>query len=174
MKHNIDWSKSHNGVMLCSINKTIELMPEVEPILEEVRPMLQLPTGDYLVDVKIHMLMPRQYPCIPNWHQDFMPRGNEGKRIPLKCSDLKMYIWLSSEPLTEFKDKFSGEIYTYPAQCWHTFTQKDVHRGAMSDSHVWRCFIRLIPKTFVHSTTINVGELRRHTQVYLDSNNFRW
>jgi hypothetical protein len=36
VKHDIDWSQSHNGVMLCSFEKTIELMPEVKPILDEL------------------------------------------------------------------------------------------------------------------------------------------
>lgn len=172
MKHEIDWSKSHNGVMLCSIERTKELMPEVIPILEEIVPSLELPQDEYLVDVKIHMLMPNQFPCIPNWHYDFMPRNEEGERVKGKSSDLKMYMWLSCPPLTEYKK--SGKVFKKPAQQWHEFTQRDLHRGTMSEEHVWRCFIRIIPKCFVHETTINVGTLRRHTQVYCDSSNFRW
>ena len=59
IKHNIDWSKSHNGTMLCSFDKAVELMPEVSPILEELERsgMLELPREDYAVDVKVHMLM---------------------------------------------------------------------------------------------------------------------
>lgn len=172
MKYEYDWSKSHNGVMLCSFARTKELMPEVTPILEALEPNLELPIEDYAVDVKIHMLMPNQWPCIPNWHYDFMPRDKGGKRVPAKASKKKMYMWLSGAPLTEYKK--GGEVYKKPAQQWHEFTQRDLHRGSMSKEHTWRCFIRVIPREFIHSTTINVGQVRRHTQVYCDSEKFKW
>jgi len=168
----IDWSKSHNGVMLCTFEKTVELMPEVAPILEELKGSLELPVEDYLVDVKIHMLMPGQFPCIPNWHFDFLPRDDQGNRIKAAASPLKMYMWLSSAPLTLYKNA-DGE-FTKPPQTWHSFTQSDLHRGQVCEDHVWRCFIRVIPKSFLHSTTCNVGELRRHSQVYCDSRKFKW
>lgn len=172
MEHIIDWSKSHNGLMLCSFGQAKELMPEVYPILVELLPELELPVEDYVVDVKIHMLMPNQFPCIPNWHFDFMPRDDKGNRVPANVSPLKMYMWLSGTPLTLYKNE-SGE-FTKPAQHWHSFTQGDLHRGQMSEEHTWRCFIRVIPKEFIHSTTINVGQIRRHTQVYCDSRKFKW
>lgn len=172
--HDIDWSKSHNGIMLCTFEQTKELMPEVTPILEELEPQLELPVEDYLVDVKIHMLMPKQFPCIPNWHFDFMPRDSEGNRTPSQASETKMYMWLSGSPLTLYKDRQTQEEYTKPAQQWHSFTQADLHRGQQSTEHTWRCFIRVIPKHFVHQTTINQGTIRRHTQVYCDSRSFRW
>jgi hypothetical protein len=168
MKH--DWSQSHNGVMLCTLEQTKELMPEVIPVLMELEP--EDSWDNYLIDVKVHMLMPEQYPCIPNWHFDFLPRDSEGERIKGAVSDKKMYMWLSAPPLTLYKDA-SGE-YTKPAQQWHSFTQRDLHRGQKSEDHVWRCFIRVIPKEFVHDTTINVGKQRRHIQVYADSRKFKW
>ena len=171
--YDIDWSKSHNGLMLCSFEQAYELMPEVTPILKELIPILELPITDYLVDVKIHMLMPNQFPCIPNWHRDFMPRDAKGNRILADASPLKMYMWLSGPPLTEYKD-INGISYFKQPQQWHIFTQNDLHRGTVSDTHRWRCFIRVIPKQFVHSHTINTGTIRRHTQVYLDSKHFHW
>ena len=167
-----DWSKSHNGVMLCTFKQTEELMPEVMHILDELKPTLEAPEEDYLVDVKIHMLMPDQIPCIPNWHYDFLARDCKGERIKSKTSDKKMYMWLSSAPLTEYKK--GGKIYTKPARQWHSFTQRDLHRGAESKEHVWRCFIRVIPKEFAHGHTINMGTKRVHTQVYLDANTYKW
>ena len=169
-----DWSKSHNGIFLCDFDKAIELMPEVENMLDEVKPMLELDESEYLIDVKVHMLMPGQFPCIPNWHYDFNPRDDRGQRIKGRLSKLKMYMWISSSPLTEYKDRETHDVYTKPCQQWNTFTQEDLHRGTVSKEHVWRCFIRIIPKSFVHSTTINNGQIRRHTQVYLDSRKFRW
>lgn len=171
--YDIDWSKSHCGVMLCSTEKTKELMPEVSSIIDEVIPLLESPVSEYLVDVKVHMLMPGQYPCIPNWHRDFMPRDENNKRVQASPSELKMYMWISGTPLTEYKDE-EGNVYTKEPQKWHPFTQADLHRGTLSLSHTWRCFIRIIPKCFVHKTTINQGTLRRHSQVYLDSNKFHW
>lgn len=175
MKHNQDWSKSHNGVMLGSFKFTRENMPELSGVLDEVIPLLEGDVDDYLVDVKIHMLMPDQFPCIPNWHFDFRQRDSEGSRSEnATISDKKMYMWLSGTPLTIYRNKVTGEEYTKPAQEWHSFTQRDLHKGARAEEFTWRCFIRVIPKEFVHSTTLNVGTLRRHTQVYLDSEKFRW
>jgi len=166
---NIDWSKSHCGVMLCTFDKTIELMPEVIPVLQTV-PKLEYHMDDYLIDVKVHMLMPGEYPCITNWHQDFVPRDKDLKKLRDKITGDKMYLWVSGPPLTEF-----STIVGASNEGWTTFTQNDVHRGTISKIHTWRCFIRLIPKWFVHPTTINVGQLRRHSQVYIeDPNNFRW
>jgi hypothetical protein len=119
------------------------------------------------------MLMPNQYPCIPNWHRDFVPRDKDKKQLPDKITGDKMYIWISGGPYTEYKsfqEKIDTEGYN-----WTVIDQNDFHRGVKSDEHTWRCFIRLIPKWFVHPDTINVGQLRRHTQVYIDEpNKFRW
>lgn len=172
----IDWSKSHCGVMLCTLPETIRLMPEVEPIIFDLlwSGMLEAHPDEYLADVKVHMLMPNQYPCIPNWHRDFLPRDSDNKRVRgIKPSKKKMYMWVSGDPLTEYRSA-SGEIYTKPAREWHSFTQWNVHRGAPAKSFTWRCFIRVIPKEFVHECTKNMGTVRRHCQVYLDPEKFSW
>lgn len=175
MKHDIDWSKSHNGVMLCDFQKTVELMPEVEPILLELcdSNMLEMYPRNYLVDVKVHMLMPKQWPCIPNWHKDFIPRDENMERQFDKITGEKMYMWISGEPLTEYKDA-KGGIYTKPAQQWSSFTQHDTHRGTMAKTHTWRCFIRVIPKSLVPVAQTNDNQIRRHSQVYLDNGKFTW
>lgn len=176
-KYDIDWSQSHNGVMLCSFEEASRLMPEVHPILFDLvnSGELELGFNDYVVDVKVHMLMPGQWPCIPNWHRDFIPRGEDGKRVPAKegITGEKMFAWISGGPLTEFKNKDKRCYFVEPEK-WHSFTQHDIHRGTMSDIHTWRCFIRVIPKKFIHPTTINVGTKRNHIQVYLDANKFNW
>lgn len=169
----MDWSKSHNGVMLCNISQTVELMPEVKPMLDSIIPHLEHDVDDYLVDVKVHMLMPNQYPCIPNWHRDFVPRDLDLKQDSSKITGDKMYIWISGAPYTEYKsyrEKIESDGFI-----WTVIDQNDFHRGVKSEVHTWRCFIRLIPKWFVHPTTINIGSMRRHTQVYIDQpNKFRW
>ena len=175
IKHDVDWSKSHNGVMLCSFEKTYSLMPEVKPILEELinSGMLEFSIEEYVVDVKVHMLMPNQWPCIPNWHRDFIPRDENLKKNNKGITGEKMYMWISGKPYTEYRGKDGISYYKTPQE-WHSFTQHEFHRGTMSREHTWRCFIRVIPKKFIHSSTINVGTKRDHIQVYLDVNRFTW
>lgn len=175
MTHNIDWSKSPCGVMLCSFAKTMELMPQTKPILQELidSGTLEFPIEDYAVDVKVHMLMPKQFPCIPNWHRDFIPRDENLQRDFSAITGEKMYMWISGAPLTEYKDK-DGVNFFKKEQQWHSFDQNDLHRGTMSTEHTWRCFIRVIPRKFIHSTTINMNKSRIHTQVYLNAENFNW
>lgn len=170
----IDWSKSHNGLMLCTFVQAQEHMPEVVPVIRELIPHLEFEIDDYLIDVKVHMLMPGEYPCIPNWHTDFVPRNKETlERKPEGITGEKMYLWTSGPPKTEFKNG-AKDIKT-PNYTWVEFDQRAVHRGTISEIHTWRCFIRLIPKWFVHEHTVNVGTVRRHTQVYIeDPDNFRW
>lgn len=168
----IDWSKSHCGVMLCTRQQALDLMPEVEPILYNLCSNDQFWEGKF-VDVKVHMLMPGQFPCIPNWHLDFMPRGPDGKRIvTAKPSPELMYAWMSGPPCTQYRD--GREIKEWTPREWHSFTQATVHRGRASKEHCWRCFIRVIPAQFVHAINAHVvGTQRRHSQVYLDTN-FSW
>lgn len=83
------------------------------------------------------------------------------------CGD-KIYLWLSNPPLTEFYD--GREIK--PMQ-WNSFTQRDEHRGVFSDRHIWRVFIRACPVTIMEAAPESQWQ-RRHCQVYLDANNFKW
>ena len=168
-----DWSKSHNGIMLCTFEQTREFMPEAMPMLEELIPHLEHDADEYVVDVKVHMLMPGEYPCIPNWHRDFVPRDKDRKKIPSQITGDKMYLWVSGAPYTEFKkDPVRVETGEFT---WTEFTQLDLHRGVKSEIHTWRCFIRVIPKKFIHPGTLNVGTIRRHTQVYIEEpDRFRW
>lgn len=92
----------HNGVMGCPYVLISKVMPEIMPILKTSPVSLT----SMIVDVKVHMLMPNQWPCIPNWHQDFVPRDpqTKEKRPELIDPSQKMWLWLSNPPLTEFKD----------------------------------------------------------------------
>ena len=69
----IIWSEQHCGVHQASFDQLCELMPDLESMI-----ILTFPekTCDFTWDVKVHMLMPGQYPCIPNWHFDNVPRVN--------------------------------------------------------------------------------------------------
>ncbi len=158
----IDWSKQHCGVHQAPYLKLVELMPDIEPILDTFPDEHQLFTWD----VKVHMLMPRQFPCIPNWHCDNVPRLYGIQRFDLIKPDLPMYMWISGAPLTQFKHG-----YLSPNK-WHRFNQQDEHRGTAAGDFTWRGFIRA-----THSGIQKpryADWLRRHCQVYLDSETYQW
>lgn len=169
----IDWSKSHNGLILCNYEQTKLLMPEIVPIVDDLidSKNMEYPISQYLIDVKVHMLMPNMFPCIPNWHRDFVPRDKNLNKLPEKITGEKMYLWVSNAPITEFQEK--PNIIKCKNTRWVEFTQNDWHRGVASTKHTWRCFIRIIPKHFTPLNQKNMGTIRRHSQVYL-SEKFEW
>ena len=168
----IDWTKQHCGVIQGSYYDVIRLMPDLFELLETFpdHPF------NFTWDVKVHMLMPGQYPCIPNWHRDMVPRDENGTEVSEKMQlDKPMYLWLSNGPLTEFRK--GGFIK--PKE-WYKFTQEDEHRGHPADKFVWRGLIRAthndlkIRDNKVNNPFNNFNPLRRHCQVYLDADNFTW
>lgn len=171
----INWSESHPGLYRTPVREVVALMPELIDI------MLTLPNDvqqspNWTVDVKVHMLMPGQWPCIPNWHYDNVARNNENiQQFSDRVEGASMWLWLSGPPLTEFRQSVNGEIIRYqvPAQTWHKFNQWDEHRGTMSEAHQWRCFIRLSPFSILKPAPEKMW-LRRHSQVYLDAGRFKW
>lgn len=158
----IDWSKQHCGVRKAPIEVLLKLMPDIAPIIETFPDSQE----DFTWDVKVHMLMPRQYPCIPNWHTDNVPRENGVQRFDMIRADLPMYLWVSGPPLTQFKHG-----YVLPNR-WHRFTQLDEHRGAAASEFCWRGFIRATHKLIMSPRPHDF--LRRHSQVYLDAETFQW
>lgn len=164
----VDWTKQHNGVHQASFEQLVELMPDLTELLgtfpEDPR--------DFIWDVKVHMLMPGQFPCIPNWHYDNVPRVNNKQDFDKVRPDLPMYLWLSGAPLTEFRKK--GETWSISPQTWVKFNQTDEHRGTMSTEFTWRGFIRATHKGIAPANRVGNDPTRRHSQVYLDSNNFSW
>ena len=162
MKFNIDWSKQHCGVLSGSYHRTLELMPDLKPILDT------FPDNPYNFswDVKVHMLFPMQYPCIPNWHTDNVPRVNGIQRFDLCKPELPMYLWVSGAPLSQFRHGF------LEAEHWHRFNQMDEHRGIPASDNCWRGFIRASHVELKKISETN--NLRRHCQVYLDANSYQW
>lgn len=164
--HKICWEDQHCGVHQATPEEMFASMPDIKQMVIDTFPER---ISDFIWDVKVHMLMPNQFPCIPNWHFDNIPRVNNKQDFNLVKTDLPMYLWISNEPLTEFRD--TGKIQN---QTWVRFTQKDEHRGTMSEDFCWRGFIRATHKGIVPQRPKNRDYLRRHSQVYLDSNNFSW
>lgn len=159
----IDWSKQHCGVHQADFETLCKLMPDVQLLILDSFPDDEL---NFTWDVKVHMLMPRQYPCIPNWHCDNVPRVNGIQRFDLVRPELPMYLWLSNGPLTQFKHG-----YVEPEQ-WVRFNQLDEHRGTAASEFTWRGFIRATHKDILKPK--ETDNLRRHCQVYLDANTFQW
>lgn len=162
----IDWSQQHCGIHRGTFRDVQVSMREVSELISGTFPE---DVNDFTWDIKVHMLMPNQYPCIPNWHFDNIPRVNNVQDWDQIRTDLPMYLWLSNEPLTEFKN--TGKI---EPKTWVRFTQKDEHRGTMSEDFQWRGFIRATHKDILPANPSGTNVLRRHSQVYLDSSNFSW
>lgn len=159
----IDWSRQHCGVHQAPAEAVIELMPDLEALLDTFPDDPKAFTWD----VKVHMLMPNQYPCIPNWHADFVPRVDGIQRFDQVRPDLPMYVWISGPPLTQFKHGF------LLPQRWHRFTQLDEHRGTAASDFTWRAFVRAVHREI--QPWKETGDwLRRHSQVYLDANGYQW
>ncbi|MDO6389033.1 hypothetical protein Q4E40_02755 [Pontibacter sp. BT731] len=172
----IIWSDQHCGVHQATVDELEELMPDLKGLIATFPENVY----DYIWDVKVHMLMPGQYPCIPNWHRDMVPRDETGKEDLSKVTpEYPMYLWLSSGPLTEFQLE-DGHSYKIRSQTWTKFTQLDLHRGLPSSDFTWRGLIRATHKNLnISSPQVNnpfgrKSALRRHCQVYLDANNFSW
>lgn len=143
-------------------------MPEIVGFLVDSPFLMDI--HQYRFDVKVHMLMPEQWPCIPNWHCDFVPRDEQGslKYDLIPDNPLPMYLWLSGPPLTVFEDGRKVE----PGS-WVQFTQKDFHRGVKSKDFQWRIFIRAVPESLLPEKVLALAGLRRHSQVYVE-NDFTW
>ncbi len=159
----MEWHKQICGMRQADYRDVIDHMPDLKAIIDTFPDDPKL----FSWDVKVHMLMPRQYPCIPHWHTDNVPRIGGVQRFEKCRLDLPMYLWVSGPPLTQFKHG-----YVLP-ETWHRFTQADEHRGTMSDSFTWRGFIRATHKIIV--PVINYpASLRIHSQVYLDAETYQW
>lgn len=158
----IDWSMQHCGVLEASFKKVKELMPEVYELINETFPD---DPNLFTWDIKVHMLMPRQYPCIPNWHKDAVPRDCGVQKFDMTTPEFPLYLWISGAPLTEFEGGFLE-----PGK-WFKYTQDDLHRGCASSDFCWRGLIRATHSQLVAPREEDV--LRRHTQVYLDASEYK-
>lgn len=165
---NIDWTKQHCGVHQATCGQLIYLMPD---LIDLIATFPEDP-NDFIWDVKVHMLMPGQYPCIPNWHYDNIPRLNNVQDFSSVKPELPMYLWVSNAPVTQFRK--DGKEWLIKDKTWTRFTQEDEHRGTMSKKFCWRGFVRATHKGIMPQNKSGHDPFRRHSQVYLDANNFSW
>jgi hypothetical protein len=190
--HGVNLSLLPCGLFRCPLDEAPKYLPELAELFESVP--VDNPS-DWEIDVKIHMLMKDQYPCIPNWHCDNVPRDSDGKlRYDLvDLSAPKMLLWVSDEPTTEFlssgtnfgrpiksHDDLAMLINTYecdrvkiPSQTWIEMDQLTPHRGTKSLNHTWRIFVRVTHKSLAPQRPVD-SIIRRHCQVYLDAATFSW
>lgn len=182
----------HNGLFRCPLPLASELMPELAPLFKNA-PVFN--PEEWEVDVKVHMLMKNQYPCIPNWHCDNVPRGADGEVNYRRIQDwsIPMLLWVSDGPETEFlteRLELLEEPESHRAlaeairghgtaterikpQTWYSMTQRTPHRGAKAEADGWRIFVRLTHRSIAPDRPV-LSYLRRHSQVYLDATTFSW
>lgn len=166
----------HCGIIAGTREEVQAHMPDMVSVLKTA-PCWNDPS--YRYDIKVHMLMPGQWPCIPGWHKDFVPRDDDKTMRPDLIPDDPpiMFLWVSGEPLTQFRYKDDGDefiIKNIEPKKWTAFTQHDEHRGTESKEHTWRVIIRATPEEIVPPHAMKLGPLRRHSQVYLNAENFKW
>jgi hypothetical protein len=175
MTNDIKWENQHCGVHQANYGDLLEYMPD----LKELIYTFPENPNDFIWDVKVHMLMPSQFPCIPNWHYDNVPTCNEKQhKVLWRCSgdvikpEVPMYLWISGAPLTEFRK--GDKTWFIKPKTWTKISQTDEHRGTASEDYQWRGFIRATHKDIAPPNKKGKSCLRRHSQVYLDATNFKW
>lgn len=186
----VDLSNLPCGLFRAPLEQAEQLLPELKELYDSV-PVTN--PKEWEIDVKIHMLMKDQYPCIPNWHCDYVPRVDGKLRYDLvDLTNPPMYLWVSDEPTTEFIDanysveglKDHGDIakiineygigtVKIPSQTWISMNQLTAHRGTKAQRYGWRIFARLVHNSMVPQRPLN-SFIRRHCQVYLDAETFTW
>lgn len=151
---------------------------------------------DWIIDSRVHMLMPEWYPCIPGWHHDDIPRhkhnGQPNYDNPEYKSDHIMMV-VGSTSHTEFincetelpevtngtiyrvwdefiEREYSHNIYKVRSGEIIDFTWQDFHRGVAADKTCWRFFIRASKNTDRKPK----NEVRNQVQVYLSPLNLGW
>lgn len=167
------------------------LMPEFTDLMETA-PLDDL--SEWELDLKIHMLMPKQYPALPNWHCDNVPRVN-GKTNYQGIDDNapRMLLWVSGGPHTEFlrddweveeevqgHDEVAGLVNGYgfptmkaPGNCWISMDQRTPHRATRAEEFTWRVFARLTHRSIAPARPV-LTHMRRHCQVYVCPKTFSW
>ena len=183
-----DLSKMSCGLFRMNLQEAIDTQPYYADLLKSAP--VAFPE-DYEVDIKVHMLMPDQYPCIPNWHCDNIPRAGGLLQYSEVHKDTPMMLlWLSDNPTTEFlsepmeievpndhqeltKNMEKAPTKSIESNRWVAMSQHSPHRGTKSKDFLWRVFVRITHKSITPSRKV-ISTERRHCQVYLDAGAFGW
>lgn len=170
------------------------------PITKEFLYQLRKGNNNWVIDSRVHMLMPGWYPCIPGWHHDDIPRTRTDGQPQYKemtyHSDHVMAV-VGDASLTEFLDepinlsevKLGKIIYKE----WNNTINKrikkeklktkqineldiisfdafDFHRGMPANKNGWRFFIRASRNT----TRPILNETRNQVQIYMGELEAGW
>lgn len=151
---------------------------------------------DWIIDSRVHMLMPGWYPCIPGWHHDDIPRsglnGQPNYDNPEYEATHRMLV-IGKSAMPEFINQ-QVELYkvendvVYKAwnedlnrmeelstqrvasgEVWE-FGSNDFHRGMPSSEDCWRFFIRASRNT----NRKFHNETRKQVQVYMSELEAGW
>jgi hypothetical protein len=181
----------HCGLFRAPLTHAAGLMPELAELFASAP--VENPE-EWELDLKVHMLIKGQYPCIPNWHCDNVLRvfGKINYNL-VNTTAPRMLLWISDGPETEFlKNKtvllgtpeghgdlakaiVGSKVATtfLPPQTWASMDQLTPHRGTQAAKDGWRIFIRLTHRSIAPDRPV-LNHIRRHCQVYLDATQFEW
>jgi hypothetical protein len=143
------------------------------------------PLDNPIIDVRVHHLQRGQYPAIPGYHLDWIPRKDKGANPDMtRIPDATHYMLIVGiDSLTEFvaqevtfdlpdeqpfkhvTDEIAkGDIATWnaPSGSIVKFTSRDWHTATRAEGPEWRLLIRA---SDVARRPAN--EIRRFAQVYL-------
>lgn len=161
------------------------------PLTRKFLDLLDLvePTGGCVIDTRSHMLMPGQYPCIPGWHLDSIPRKHGQPDITTNRPLCRHYLCVVGiSAMTEFLDtafdpgKYDPQnVY---ASCNEQLNRMEIistrvksglvyrfgdrawHQGTPATERCWRWFVRA---SFGDGRSPR-NEIRTQTQVYANVN----
>lgn len=154
--------------------------------------------GEWVIDSRVHMLMPGWYPCIPGWHHDDVPRetptGQPDYEHPAYLSEHVMAVVdCGTGSFTEYVDEAvlvspvpEGKVVyrEWDAELRRlrprtrfvengeilSFRWSDFHRGTAAVGTGWRFFIRATRNT----KRPILNELRHQVQVYMPELTAGW
>jgi len=152
------------------------------------------PSHDWIIDSRVHMLMPGWYPCIPGMHHDDIPRSTtsgqpnytnpeykaehvlglvNGDIAPTQFAIGEIDLEIPTEGIIykQWHPKVmqaieDGTMKSYSAESGVIlqFDSESFHQGTMAVAGGWRWFIRVSKNTHRKPT----NEIRKQVQVYLE------
>jgi hypothetical protein len=155
------------------------------------------PKDDWIIDVKVAMLMKGWYPCIPGWHHDDIPRSTPNGQPNYDNPEYKaehIFCVIGDCSMTEFfkgiitlpkvenntvygvwnhlinKNIIEADIFKCKNGELYYFTDSDFHRGVPATKSGWRVFIRASRST----NRIFHNEIRNQVQIYLPAHEAGW
>lgn len=152
-------------------------------------------TDEWVIDSRVHMLMPGWYPCIPGFHHDDVPRERADGQPEYDNPSYRSKHVMGMVGGCSYTQFAIGEA-NFPRipenevcyKVWHPIVEKYLehgklesvmaengkliffddrtwHQGTKSVENGWRFFIRVSTKT----KRVPTNELRHQVQVYLEN-----